>query len=166
MRGIECAYFGSLVRDVELKTAKSGKPWASLLVMVDTGEEKSQLVQTAIFGEVAEKLAGSVKGTRIYIEGVLSLNQWNDKTTGEVKHGLSVAAFTCQKVGSSAIGRNRPKAAKHFEQDDTPGTNNRPSASYCAGPSVSPRERSRPGYIGADAITDDFESRGGDELQF
>lgn len=157
MKGIEAAFFGSLARDVELKTAKSGKPWASLLVMVDTGEENTQLVQTAVFAETAEKLAGAAKGTRVYCEGVLSLNQWNDKTTGEVKHGLSCAAFKCERVGSSSIGRNGPKAAKH-EQDDTPGMNGRPPAAYCAGPD----QRQRPGNVGRD----DFESRGGDELSF
>ncbi len=161
MRGIECAFFGSLARDVELKTAKSGKPWASLLVMVDTGEEKAQLVQTAVFGEVAQKLAGAVKGTRVYCEGVLSLNQWNDKTTGEVRHGLSVAAFTAQKVGSSAIGRQRPpreKPAVIGSPADYDDSGNRVSPAYCAGPA----ERQRPGIVGRD----DWESRGGDELQF
>ena len=150
MKGIEAAFFGSLARDVELKTAKSGKPWASLLVMVDTGEENTQLVQTAVFAETAEKLAGAAKGTRVYCEGVLSLNQWNDKTTGEVKHGLSCAAFKCERVGSSSIGRNRPKAAKHFEQDETPGMNGRPSPSFCAGPA----QRERPGIVGRDDFND------------
>ena len=150
MKGIEAAFFGSLARDVELKTAKSGKPWASLLVMVDTGEENTQLVQTAVFAETADKLAGAAKGTRVYCEGVLSLNQWNDKTTGEVKHGLSCAAFKCERVGSSSIGRNRPKAAKHFEQDETPGMNGRPSPSFCAGPA----QRERPGIVGRDDFND------------
>ena len=86
------------------------------MVMVDVGEEKSQLVQTAVFGEAAEKLDGAAKGTRVYIEGTLKTSQWNT-ADGETRHGLSCAAFTCQRVGSSAIGRNRPKA-KHFEQHE------------------------------------------------
>ncbi len=146
MKGIEAAYFGALARDVELRTSKTGKLWAQLLVMVDVGEEKSALIQTAVFGEVAEKLAGAAKGMRVYCEGTLKPSQWNT-ADGETRHGLSVAAFTCQRVGSSAIGRQRPKAAK---QDEAPGTNGRPPASYCAGPA----QRERPGIVGRDDFND------------
>ena len=146
MRGIECAFFGSLARDVELKTAKSGKPWAQLLVMVDVGEEKSQLVQTAVFGDVAEKLAGTSKGARVYVEGTIKPSQWNS-ADGEVRHGLSCAAFKCEKVGSSAIGRNRPKTASHREQDEVPGANSRrPPASFCAGRAAPRQHSSKDGF--------------------
>ena len=39
MRGIESAFFGTLGKDVGLRTSKSGKPWASLSIMIGTGEE-------------------------------------------------------------------------------------------------------------------------------
>ncbi len=155
MKGIEAAFFGSLGKDVELRTAKSGKAWASLAVVVDTGEQdadgkdKPQWVKVAVFGETAERLANATRGTRLYTEGRLSLDSWNDKN-GEVKHGLSCAAFKCERVGSSSIGRNRPKAAKHFEQDETPGMNGRPSPSFCAGPA----QRERPGIVGRDDFND------------
>jgi hypothetical protein len=35
----------------------------------------------------------------------LTLNTWADKTTGETKTGLNVAAWKCEKV--PGIGRNR-----------------------------------------------------------
>ncbi len=155
MKGIECAYFGSLARDAELKTAKSGKPWASLLVMVDTGEEKAQLVQTAVFGETAEKLDGAPKGTRVYCEGTLKTSTWN-AADGEVKHGLSCAAFKCERVGSSAIGRNRPPRERG--QEYTAAGSNRESPAYCAGSAA----RERPGIVGRD----DFEQTGGDRMPF
>ncbi|MGO8780425.1 MAG: single-stranded DNA-binding protein [Rhodomicrobium sp.] len=114
MRGIECAFFGALGNIPELKTSKSGKPWASLAVAVDTGEEaaegrsKVQWINVAVFGEAAERLNGAPKGTRLYVEGTLTLNEWN-APDGEPRHGLSAAAWKCEKVGASALGRNRPK---------------------------------------------------------
>ena len=114
MKGIEAAFVGSLRREVEIKTSKSGKPWASLSVAIDTGEEttdghaKPQWVRVAVFGETATRLAGAAKGTRLYVEGTLSLDYWTDKDGGE-RHGLNVAAWKCEKIGASAIGRNKPQ---------------------------------------------------------
>ncbi len=149
MKGIEAAFFGSLGKDVELRTAKSGKAWASLAIVVDTGEQdadgrdKAQWVKVAVFGEVAERLASATKGTRFYVEGRLTLDTWNDKA-GEIRHGLSCAAFTCQRVGSSNIGRNRVIAKQHTPAEPAAyvatGTGS-VSPSYCAGPSE-PRPRS------------------------
>jgi single-stranded DNA-binding protein len=124
MNALECAFFGSLARDVELKTAKSGKPWASLLVMVDTGEEKPQLVQTAIFGDAAEKLSGAPRGTRVYCEGSLKTSQWAG-ADGETRYGLSCAASKCERVGTSAIGRNRPRQ-QHESKSPSPPHNGQP----------------------------------------
>jgi single-strand DNA-binding protein len=123
MRGVEVAFFGSLGREVELRTSKSGKPWASLSIMVETGEEdadghdKVQWLKVACFGENAERLAGAAKGTRLYVEGTIKLEEWKDKD-GFDKHGLSVAAWKCERIGSSAIGRNRPKIDRQFAQGE------------------------------------------------
>ena len=38
MRGIEAAFFGVTGQTPELRTAKSGKPWASVSVGVETGD--------------------------------------------------------------------------------------------------------------------------------
>ncbi len=53
-------------------------------------------------------MSGAAKGTRLYIEGTLKLEEWNDKD-GFARHGLSCAAWNCARVGASAIGRNKPK---------------------------------------------------------
>ncbi len=167
MKGVECAFFGSLGREAELRTSKSGKPWASLSIMVDTGEEdadghgKVQWLKVACFGEIAERLAGAAKGTRLYVEGTLRLEEWKDRD-GFDKHGLSVAAWKCEKVGSSAIGRNRAKIERRYDQGEpasyvAPGSDGIP-ASYRAGPA----ERSRPSVVGRD----DFEHAGGDRMPF
>jgi single-stranded DNA-binding protein len=136
MKGIECAFFGLLAKEPELKTSKSGKPWASISVGVDTGDvddsggTKLQWLRVAVFGEAASRLAGAQKGTRLYIEGTLTLDHWEGKD-GEAKHGLSVAAWKCERIGASAIGRQRP--AREKGQEYAAGSTAIP-ASYCAGP--------------------------------
>ncbi len=113
MRGIETAFWGVLGQDPELKTSKTGKAFASFGCAVtvgeaDNGKDVSQWVRVACFGETAEKLAGRAKkGDRVYCEGTLTLNTWNDKATGEVKTGLNVAAWKCEKV--PGIGKNRAR---------------------------------------------------------
>ena len=72
------------------------------------------MVRVACFGETAEKIASQAKkGDRVYCEGQLTLNTWADKTTGEAKTGLNLAAFKCEKV--AAIGKNRQFREKGHE---------------------------------------------------
>jgi single-stranded DNA-binding protein len=119
MRGIECACHGAIGSDnIELKISKADKPWASFNLAVDTGEEKPQWLRVSCFGETAERVSASFKkNDRAYIEGLIRLDHWTDKH-GEQKHGLSVSAFKVEKVGVSAIGRNKPKR----EADQNNGT--------------------------------------------
>jgi single-strand DNA-binding protein len=109
-RGIETAFWGVLGKDPELKTSKSGKAYTGMNVVVvtgatDDGKDVSQWLRVVCFGETAEAIAARAKkGDRIYCEGTLTLTQWND-AHGEVRHGLNVAAWKCERL--SAIGRNR-----------------------------------------------------------
>lgn len=113
MRGIEAAFWGVLGKDPELKTSKTGKAFATMNVVVtvgetDDGKDMSQWVRVACFGETAERIASRAKkGDRVYAEGTLTLNTWADKTTGEAKTGLNLAAFKCEKV--PGIGKSRPR---------------------------------------------------------
>ncbi|MGA7326885.1 MAG: single-stranded DNA-binding protein [Rhodomicrobium sp.] len=156
MRGIEAAFWGTLLQDVELKKSANGKSYCNFGCAVvtgkaDNGKEISQYIRVACFGDAAEALtARAKKGDRVYVEGSLTMSQWN-AADGEVKHGLNVAAFRCERIGN--IGRNR----EIKEHSEAPGTNiNRPSSSYCAGP-AEPRKRSN---------ADGYDWDRGDQLPF
>jgi single-stranded DNA-binding protein len=73
MKGIQCAFTGKLGQDPELKTSKSGNPWASFHVAVDeASEETTTWVRIAVFGELATRLHPELKkGTEVYCEGRL-----------------------------------------------------------------------------------------------
>jgi single stranded DNA-binding protein len=146
VRGIEAAFWGTLGKDPELKTSKTGTRFATMnaVVTVDQandGKDVTQWVRVACFGDTAEKIAARTKkGDRIYVEGQLTMTQWN-AADGEVRHGLNVAAWKCERVGN--IGRNREKK-EHSEAPSAAmpnGAGSKLSESYCAGP-AEPRPRS------------------------
>jgi single-stranded DNA-binding protein len=104
---IECALFGTLGRDAEAKTSKTGKAYVRLNARVGDGDS-GQWITATVFDtaaiEVADKL---VKGARVYIEGRLTLD-WTAQD-GAKRHGLSVMSWHCRLA---EIGRNRPKRDK------------------------------------------------------
>ncbi len=109
MQGIEAAFCGILGRDPELKTSAAGKPWTRLNVACSSGDA-TQWVQVAIFGDTAHELAANLhKGSRVYVEGRLTLNSWKAKD-GTDRTGLNVAAWKVEPL--CQIGERRPKKPK------------------------------------------------------
>ena len=111
MRGIETAFWGVLGNQPELKTSRSGKPFAQVSVVVSVGQDADgkdvgQWLRVACFGETAERLAHQAKkGDRVYVEGNL--------TTGEARTALNVAAWKCERVVNIGKHREREQTQKH-----------------------------------------------------
>jgi single-strand DNA-binding protein len=120
MNAIEAAFFGRVASVADLKTSAAGKAWLAIKVAVGHGEDNTQWVRAVCFGAVAEQLASALqKGDRVYIEGDLRLDRWKNDA-GEDRSGLSVAAWKVEKVGASAIGRNRPAKPKAPPEGENP----------------------------------------------
>lgn len=116
---IECAFFGTLGRDAELKTSKSGKQYLRLNVRVGDGDG-AQWVGVMVFGADAVELAPKLlKGSRVYIEGSIKLDQWTGQD-GSKRHGLSVMSWHCHLA---AIGRNKPRRQRDATERSQRGTN-------------------------------------------
>jgi single-strand DNA-binding protein len=117
-RGIETAFWGVLGKDPELRTSKTGTAYTGMNVVVvtgttDDGKDGSQWLRVTCFKGVAEAIAARAKkGDRVYCEGTLTLNQWND-AHGEAKTGLNVTAWKVEKL--AAIGKNRQFREKGHE---------------------------------------------------
>jgi single-stranded DNA-binding protein len=101
---IECAFHGFLAADAELRTSKAGKPWARLRVGVGK-DDAVQWASVAVFGPAASAAGTLKKADRVYVEGSIKLDTWKG-SDGVERHGLSVAAFKCERTHQ--IGRNRP----------------------------------------------------------
>ena len=128
MRGIEAAFAGRLGSDPVEKVSAKGAAWCSFSVAVDGNEETPQWVRVAAFGDVAKHCVAELKkGGRAYVEGALRLSTWQDKQTGETRHGLEVAAWRVEALGQ--IGRNRPPKSKGGPRapSDAAAENGRPA---------------------------------------
>jgi single-stranded DNA-binding protein len=113
--GIECAFFGALSRDAELKTSRAGKQYLRLNVRVGENDG-AQWVSVMAFDPAAITVVDKmIKGARIYCEGRVEINEWSGQD-GAKRHGLSCLSWHCHL---SAIGRNRPKR-KPDADDDRP----------------------------------------------
>jgi single-stranded DNA-binding protein len=101
---IEAAFFGTLCRDAESKTSKTGKPYLRLNVCVGDSEA-AQWVSVMAFDKEAIAAADKfVKGARCYVEGKLSLDEWTGQD-GAKRTGLSRSSWHCRLA---QIGRNKP----------------------------------------------------------
>lgn len=87
---IEALIAGKLVKDPELKTSGGGVQYSHFLLSVPIGEEQPVIVSGVAFKDVAEGIAKLKKGDALSVAGSLKPSEWNDKATGETKHGLNV----------------------------------------------------------------------------
>jgi single-stranded DNA-binding protein len=99
---IECAFVGRLTAAPELKTSQAGKPWLRMNLMVGAGDA-AQFVQAVAFGGRAERIAAEcTKGDSLYVEGAISIAEW--ESAGEKRHALSVRVA---KAETPSIGQNK-----------------------------------------------------------
>jgi single-stranded DNA-binding protein len=104
MSGIEAAMFGALGRDAEAKTSKTGKHYLRMNIRVGDGDTAQWINATVFDTKAIEAADRLVKGTRIYLEGRLTLDEWSTPDGGK-RHGLSVLSWHCRLA---QIGRNKP----------------------------------------------------------
>jgi single-stranded DNA-binding protein len=113
---IDCAFYGFLAADADSRTSQAGKAWTRMRVGVGK-DDAVQWVSVAVFGTAAATAATLQKGDRVYIEGSIKLDTWRGND-GIERHGLSVAAFKCERTYN--IGRNRAKKDKEPVDQTTP----------------------------------------------
>jgi single-stranded DNA-binding protein len=89
---------GKLVRDTELKTSAGGTAYTQFMLSVSYGEPQAMVITGVGFGEVAERIAKLSKGDSLAVIGSLKPSEWQDKTTGETKHGMNITASSMLSV--------------------------------------------------------------------
>lgn len=86
---IDALISGKLIRDPQLKTGASGKPFANFMLSVPVADGENVIVSGIAFGDVAERIAKLQKDDALAVTGSLALSSWTAKITGELKHGLN-----------------------------------------------------------------------------
>ena len=109
MNGITATLTGRIGSDAELKYLPTGNALATFSVAADDAKkaegDQAEWVRVTVWGEAAEELAPRlVKGTRVYVEGRMKLEQWQAKD-GAQRSTLKLSAWTCTPMGQ--IGNNR-----------------------------------------------------------
>ena len=107
---IECAFFGFLASDTEVRrTSQAGKRWACLRVGVSKDDDMQWVV--AIFGKAAETAAELKKGDRCYCEGSIKLDAWRGND-GVERHGLAVTSFKIDKTPTRSTATSRSASGR------------------------------------------------------
>jgi single stranded DNA-binding protein len=127
MIGIEAALEGRIGQSPDVRQSQGGKIYCTCSVAVDNGkDEDPQWVSIIAFGAKAEALGTLGKGTRVYLEGRLSLNSFTRQNGVEVT-GLKLIANTVQpldQIGHRKLKQPRkPAGALDWQRplDRTPG---------------------------------------------
>lgn len=114
---------GNLTRDPELRYTPKGTAVAKIGLAVnrvfrtETGDsrEETTFVDIDAFGRQAELIGQYLKkGSPLFMEGRLRLDQWEDKQTGQKRSRLGVVLESFQFLGSSkgsGAGGGPPSAA-------------------------------------------------------
>lgn len=87
---IDALISGKLIKDTELKTGQSGKPYCQFMLSVSVGEPQPIVISGIAFADVAARIAKLGKGDAVAVIGGLKPTEWLDKTTGETRHGLNI----------------------------------------------------------------------------
>ncbi|MCH7797938.1 MAG: single-stranded DNA-binding protein [Planctomycetes bacterium] len=104
---------GNLTRDIELKHTPSDQSVATIGIAVNRryttkdGEkrEDTTFVDCEAWGRTAEVMSQYLsKGSPVFIEGRLKLDQWDDRETGKKRSKLLVVIETFQFVDSKGSG--------------------------------------------------------------
>lgn len=98
---------GHLTRDPNLRQASNGTPYADFGLAINESYQKNgQKVEKTCFVDVVvwDRQASACgehlhKGSPVFIEGRLQLDEWNDKTSGEKRSKLRVRADRVHFLG-------------------------------------------------------------------
>lgn len=127
---------GNLTRDVEVKYLQSGMATADIgLAVNDRRKQGDQLVDDVSFvdvtlwarnAEVASEYLS--KGSPVFIEGRLKLDQWESQ--GQRRSKLKVVCESLHLIGGRPQGEARPQAAKPNSQSEPMPRNDNPRQAY------------------------------------
>ena len=87
---IDALISGKLIKNPIMKTGLAGNFYTRFLLSVAVGEDKPVVVSGMSFGDIAERKAKLQQGDPLSVVGSLKPTQWQDNSSGETRHGLSV----------------------------------------------------------------------------
>lgn len=101
----KCQFLGNLTRDPELKHLQSGTAVCEFGIAVNKKlgggkPDRVLFLDVTLFDKKAEVAAEYLrKGSQVYLDGELVLDQWDDKATGQKRSKHKLTAFDFQMLG-------------------------------------------------------------------
>lgn len=99
-----CEILGNVSQDPQLRYSAGGSAVCNFSVATNHSIKQQDgsykdiptFHNVVVFGKMAEFIAKDVKkGYKIYVEGRISVNSWDDKNTGEKKYRTEIIANEC-----------------------------------------------------------------------
>lgn len=94
---------GNLTDDPEMRYAPSGSPVTSFAIAINNGRDKDGEDRPPTYIDVVawDKLAENVaeytrKGSKVYVEGPIQVDKWNDKESGAPRKRFLIRAFVVE----------------------------------------------------------------------
>jgi len=100
---------GNATRDLELRYTSQGTAWGNTGIAITRfrrdeekeaeAEKQTDFIDVKLWGPIAEQSEGVMrKGAKVYVEGFLRTEVWDDRQTGQKRSKLVVVA---ERVGST-----------------------------------------------------------------
>lgn len=102
---------GRLTKDIELKSSTSGTSYLSNSVACDRkyGEKKTDFFNIKAFGKTAEAMDKFLhKGSKIFVEGDLQIDEYTDKT-GNKRQTISIVVTSWEFAESKGESKEEKK---------------------------------------------------------
>lgn len=115
---------GNLGRDPELRTTQSGQPVANFSMATSRTwkdkrgqkQEETEWHQLVAWGRNAEVIGQYVhKGMRLFVEGRLKTQSWDDRETGVKKYKTEVVVERFQMLGGPQSGADDRSGAPDYQ---------------------------------------------------
>jgi hypothetical protein len=115
---LEALIGGKLIKQPDIKISHNNYQYCNFLLSVHIGEPESIIVSGIAFGSIAERISKLGKGDAVSVIGALKPREWQDKTTFETKHGLSItvadmlSVYDINKKRKAEIAENSTQEVK------------------------------------------------------
>lgn len=115
---------GHLGRDAESKKYGDGKAVVQFSLAVksrnfgkEKSDERTDWITVVAFGGLADRIGTLTKGERVFVEGSIRTESWDDKKTGEKRYAVKVIAknvYALQSAGAAPTAA----APRQIEDDE------------------------------------------------
>jgi single-strand DNA-binding protein len=102
---------GNITRDLELRYTPNGAAVLDMSIANNDDKEKTAFIDVTLWNKSAELVNQYCqKGSKVLLEGSLSVDQWDDRETGKKRSKMKVTAFRVEFLDKKPEGQQQYQA--------------------------------------------------------